>query len=364
LAEIRDHRALNTAAESRKRADELWAGERISRPVSKEEGMEHRRLGSSPVSVSEIGLGTWGMSGAFWGAADDTESIRVVHRALDLGVTLIDTAEVYGQGHAEEVLGKALVGRRDKAVVASKAGPHHLAPADVEAALEGSLKRLQTDHLEIYFIHWPNPDVPIGSTMETMEKLRSRGLIQAIGVSNFGPKEMDEARRYGTIDVLQPPYNMLWREVEAATLPYCRQNNIGIIPYSGLAQGLLTGTLSRDTRFVEGDERRTTVLFQPGTYESALDAVDGLRPIAAKYGKTVAQLAIQWLTSRPGVSAPLLGGRTVREMEENAGSVGWKIAEADITAIDNLTKPIWNEIADKGDMFGYWARKRQEAKAK
>jgi len=325
--------------------------------------MEHRRLGSSPVAVSEIGLGTWGMSGAFWGAADDAESIRVIHRALELGVTLIDTAEAYGAGHSEEVLGQALAGRRERAVIATKAAPNHLDPEDMEAALEDSLRRLRTDHVEVYFIHWPNPKFPIGATMERLERLRAKGRIQAIGVSNFGPKEMDQARQHGTVDVLQPPYNMLWREVEAATLPYCRQHNIGVIPYSGLAQGLLTGTLSRDTQFAEGDQRRTTVLFQPGTYERALDAVDGLRPIAAKYGKTVAQLSIQWLTSRPGVSSPLLGARTVGVMEEYAGSVGWMIAPEDVAAIDRLTSPIWAEIADKGDMFGYWAARRREAEA-
>jgi aryl-alcohol dehydrogenase-like predicted oxidoreductase len=326
--------------------------------------MQQRRLGSSPVSVSEIGLGTWGMSGAFWGAADDAESIRVVHRALDLGVTLIDTAEAYGWGHAEEVLGNALVGRRQLAVIATKAAPNHLEPIEAVKALEGSLKRLQTDYVDVYFIHWPNPDVPLGATMEAFERLRAQGRIRALGVSNFGPKEMDAARQHGVIDVLQPPYNMLWREVEATTLPYCREHNIGVMPYSGLAQGLVTGALSRDTTFVEGDERRTTVLFQPGTYERALDAVDGLRPIAAKYGKSVAQLAIQWLTSRQGVSSPLLGARTVREIEENVGSVGWAIAEADIAEIDRLTLPVWKEIADKGDMFGYWAKQRQtKAKA-
>lgn len=325
--------------------------------------MEHRRLGSSPVSVSEIGLGTWGMSGAFWGAADDAESVRVIHRALELGVTLIDTAEAYGRGHAEEVLGKALVGRRAQAVIATKAAPNHLEPKEVESALEGSLKRLQTDYVDIYFIHWPNPAVPIGATMGALERLRREGRIRALGVSNFGPSEMDRAREHGTIDVLQPPYNMLWREIEAATLPYCRRHGIGVIPYSGLAQGLLTGTLGRDTVFAEGDERRTTVLFQPGPYERALDAVEGLRTIAARYGKTIAQLAIQWLTSRPGVSSPLLGGRSVREMEENAGSVGWTIADSDVAAIDRLTSPVWAEISDKGDMFGYWAARQREAKA-
>jgi myo-inositol catabolism protein IolS len=303
------------------------------------------------------------MSGAFWGAADDAESIRVIHRALDLGVTLIDTAEAYGGGHAEEVVGKALAGRRSQAVIATKAAPNHLEAAEAVKALEGSLKRLQTDYVDVYFIHWPNPDVPLGATMEAFERLRAEGRIRALGVSNFGPKEMDAARQHGVIDVLQPPYNMLWREVEAATLPYCREHNIGVMPYSGLAQGLLTGALSRSMTFAEGDERRTTVLFQPGTFERALDAVDGLRPIAAKYGKSVAQLAIQWLTSRPGVASPLLGARTAPEIEENAGSVGWTIAAADVAEIDRLTLPVWKEIADKGDMFGYWVKQR-EAKAK
>jgi len=326
--------------------------------------MQKRRLGSSPVEVSEIGLGTWGMSGAFWGAADDAESVRVINRALDLGVTLVDTAEAYGAGHAEEVVGKALVGRREQAVIATKVAPNHLAPEELEAALDGSLKRMQTDYVDVYFVHWPNPKFPIGPTMEALERLRASGRIRAVGVSNFGPEEMDKASQHATIDVLQPPYNMLWREIEAATLPYCREHNIGVMPYSGLAQGLLTGTLSRDTKFVEGDQRQTTVLFQPGAYEMALDAVEGLRPIAAKYGKSVPQLAIQWLTSRPGVSSPLLGARTLKELEENVESVGWQISADDVAAIDKLTAPVWAAISGKGDMFGYLeSRRRQEEEA-
>ena len=321
--------------------------------------MQHRQLGSSSVKVSEIGLGTWGMSGAFWGAANDEELIRVIRRALDLGVTLVDTAEAYGHGHAEEVVGKALAGQREKAVLATKVAPNHLEPKAIEEALAGSLERMQTDYVDVYFVHWPNPDFPIGPTMEMMERLRASGRIRAVGVSNFGPEEMEQARQHGTIDVLQPPYNMLWREVEAKTLPYCRANHIGVMPYSGLAQGLLTGMLKASTIFTEGDERRTTVLFQPGTYERALDAVEALRPIAAKYDKTVAQLAVQWLTSRPGVSSPLLGARTVKEIEENVLSVGWSISGADVAAIDALTAPIWAEIHQKGDMFGYWAKQRQ-----
>jgi myo-inositol catabolism protein IolS len=325
--------------------------------------MQQRRVGSSPVSISQIGLGTWGMSGAFWGAADDAESIRVIHRALELGVTLIDTAEAYGKGHAEEVVGDALSGRRGSAVIATKVAPNNLDPQKLEDALEGSMKRLRTDYVDIYFVHWPDPATPIGPTIERLERLRAEGKVRAVGVSNFGIKELDEARKYGTIDALQPPYNMLWREVESSTLPYCRQHNIGVIPYSGLAQGLLTGTLKRDTVFAAGDERRTTVLFQPGLYEDTLEAVEGLRPMAAKYSKTVPQLAIQWLTSRPGVTSPLLGARTIAEIEENAKSVGWTISDEDVATMDQLTASIWARIADKGDMFGYWARKR-EAEAK
>jgi myo-inositol catabolism protein IolS len=328
------------------------------------EVMQYRQLGTSTVSVSQIGLGTWGMSGAFWGAADDAESIRVIQRALELGVTLIDTAEAYGAGHAEEVVGQALAGKRDKAVIATKVAPNHLEPAELLPALEGSMRRMQTDYVDVYFVHWPHPGYPIGPTMEQLEKLREKGTIKAIGVSNFTPQGIEEASRYATIDVLQPPYNILWREVEFELLPYCRDHNIGVMPYSGLAQGLLTGTLSRDTQFVEGDQRRTTVLFQPGIYERALDAVEGLRPIAARYGKSVPQLAIQWLTSRPGVSSPLLGARTVSELEENVESVGWTISEKDLAEIDSLTKPIWEQISDKGDMFGYSAVLRREAEAR
>ena len=320
--------------------------------------MEQRRLGNSDVLVSVIGLGTWEMSGAFWGAADDEESVRVVHRALELGVTLIDTAEMYGEGHSEEVMGRALAGRRDQVVLASKVAPDHLDPSAIEAALEGSLARLGTDHLDVYFIHWPSLEFPIGPAMEKLEQLRAQGRIRAIGVSNFSVPRLQEAGRHGVVDVLQPPYNALWREIEAEILPYCREHGIGVMPYSGLAQGLLTGTLRPDTAFAEGDRRQTTVLFQPGTYERALAAVERLRPIAERYGRSLPQLAIAWLTSRTGVSSPLLGARTVAEIEDNVAGVGWTIEPDDLVAIDKATLPVWEEIKEQGDMFGYWVRAR------
>jgi myo-inositol catabolism protein IolS len=301
------------------------------------------------------------MSGAFWGAADDAESIRVIHRALDLGVPLIDTAEAYGGAPPRRC--KALTGRRQRAVIATRAAPNHLEPAEAVKALEGSLKRLQTDYVDVYFIHWPNSDVPVGATMEALERCARKDASGRSAYRISAQRRWTSRASMASSTCCSRPTTWLWREVEATTLPYCREHNIGVMPYSGLAQGLLTGALSRNTTFVEWDERRTAVLFQPGTFERALDAVEGLRPIAAKYGKSVAQLAIQWLTSRPGVSSPLLGARAAPEIEENAGSVGWTIAAAHVAEIDRLTLPVWKEIADKGDMFGYWA-KQCAAKAK
>src|SRR5215472_12782971 len=171
-----------------------------------EEGarMERRQLGRSGVEVSVVGLGTWPMRGEWWGAADDAESIRTIHRALELGVTLIDTAEGYGAGHSEEVLGRALAGRRQQAVIADKVAPDHLQPERIRQAFADSCRRLQTDYLDVYFIHWPNIDLPVGPAMEELEKLCREGRIRAIGVSNFTAAEMAEARQFGRIDVLQP----------------------------------------------------------------------------------------------------------------------------------------------------------------
>ncbi len=232
--------------------------------------MERRGLGQSGVAVSVIGLGTWPMSGQWWGESDDAESIRTIHRALDLGVNLIDTAEGYGRGHAEEVLGRALRGRRSQAVISDKVSPGNLTPAAIRTAWEGSCRRLETDYLDVYFIHWPNVDLPIADAMGELEAMRREGKIRAIGVSNFTAGEMEVAQRHGRIDVLQPPYNLFWRFIEREEVPYCLEHNIGIMTYSSLAQGLLTGTLTRETPFAEGDNRPTTVLFQEAHYERCL----------------------------------------------------------------------------------------------
>jgi myo-inositol catabolism protein IolS len=316
--------------------------------------METRTLGQSGVAVSVLGLGTWPMGGDWWGGTDDAESIRTIHRALDLGVTLFDTAEAYANGHAEEVLGRALVGRREEAIIANKVMPNHFASDQIEQAFGASCRRLQTDYIDVYFLHWPNIDVRIGGPMETLERLRAAGRIRAIGVSNFTAAEIDAASQYGRVDVLQPPYNMFWRFIEGDQLPYCQEHGIGVMAYSGLAQGLLAGRLAPQTTFAAGDKRPTTVLFQPGVYERCLAAVEALRAIAVRAGLRVSQLAIAWLLGRAGLSTALVGARTVSEIEESVGGTTREVSSVDMAEADAITREVFETLPRVPDMFQNW----------
>jgi myo-inositol catabolism protein IolS len=271
-----------------------------------------------------------------------------------VGATLIDTAKIYGQGQAEHLLGRAIASHRHQVVIADKVAAEHLRLHDIRAAFEGSCRRFGTDYIDIYFIHWPNIDVPLADTIGELERLRQAGNIRAIGVSNFTADELAEAGRYGRIDVLQPPYSLFWRFSEQAEVPYCREHAIGIMTYSSLAQGLLTGLLTAETEFAAGDQRPTTMLFQPDHYARCLHAVAQLRPIAARYGKTVAQLALNWLLAQPGVSVALVGARTVGEIEENAGAVGWALAADDLAAVDRIGRTVTDALPPYPDMFGTW----------
>jgi aryl-alcohol dehydrogenase-like predicted oxidoreductase len=294
------------------------------------------------------------MGGEWWGKSSDQESIRTIHRALDRGINLFDTAEDYGKGHSEEVLGRGLVGRRHEAVISDKVWPTNLQPKLLREAFERACRRLQTDVIDVYYIHWPNPDVPIADSMGELERLRQEGKIRAIGVSNFTVRETDEALRYGRIDVIQPPYNMFWRYPEEDEIPFCLTHHVGIMGYSALAQGLLTGKLTRQTRLDPNDSRLQTVLFQPQIYERCVDAVDVLRPIARKYGKSLAQLAINWVISRPGISSALVGARSVKQIEDNVGAVGWALSPEDYQVVDDATRAVFDSLLEAKDMFFNW----------
>lgn len=331
--------------------------------------IEQRALGTSGIPVSIVGLGTWSMGGAWWGPSDDAESIRTIRRALDLGVTLFDTAEVYAAGHSEEVLGAGLEGRRHEAVISSKVGAHHFDTASVRMAFEDSCRRLRTDYIDVYFLHWPNIDVPIEETMTAMVRLKEEGKIRAIGVSNFTAAEMAEAAQFGAIDVLQPPYSLLWRFGEKEDFPWCQDHGVGLMTYSSLAQGLLTGMLRREMQLPDGDRRPGTAMFQPAHYGVCLDVVEQVRPIAAKHGKTVAQTALAWLAAQPGVSSTLVGARTVAEIEEDVGAAGWKLEPEDLAEIDRLGRSVTDDYPPYPDIFRNWLgwdlqRRRYEAQGR
>lgn len=309
--------------------------------------MERRPLGESGLRVSTVALGTWAMGGTVetWGHVDDRESIAAIHQALDCGINLIDTAPIYGLGHCEEIVGKAVQGRRDEAILATKCGlmfpqrkdelpPRSLSRDSVFRECDDSLRRLRTDVIDLYQCHWPDPETPIQQTMEALITLQEQGKIRAIGLSNFSCEQITAAREFGPVHCLQPPFSMLHLRTAEDLIPYCLEYRVGVIPYSPLAKGLLTGKFGQDSTF--SDIRATDPEFFGDRYQRNLRLVERLGEIARAYDKTVTQLVINWTTTYPGVTAPIVGAKRPSQVLENAGGVGWTITDEDRTRIDRL----------------------------
>ncbi len=317
--------------------------------------MEYRKIGYTGLDVSAIALGCWPMGGDYWGNADDDESIRTIHKAHELGVNFLDTAPAYGAGHSEEVVGRAIHDRRGDFVVSTKASGHGHSGDELRKKLKQSLERMRTDHVEIYFLHWPSRNEPLGPAIEALEAMRAEGLIRAIGVSNFDLEMLEIAARYGTIDLLQPPYNLIWRFIEDGELPYCREHGIGVTTYSSLAQGLLTGTLRLNTAYVGGDLRPRSVLWKPENFGKCLYTVERLRTIAEALGVTVAQLALRWLVEQPGITSALVGARTETEITENAGAFGWDLPSTTMDSIQAISDELFFSMPYYFDMWENWS---------
>ena len=316
--------------------------------------MKHNTLGNTGLKVSAITMGTWVMSGdAWWGSDhDDKRYVRTVEMALERGINIIDTAFSYGDGHSETIVGEAIKGKRDKLYIATKANADLLTPEKAQETVEGSLKRLGTDYIDIYYIHWPTPGISIAHNMEALEALRSKGLIGYIGVSNVTKQHMDIARTAGTIDVFQPAYSLLWRNIEQELLPYCIENKIGVMTYSSIAMGLLSGKYTKDSKFEDGDIRKDMVaLFKGDIYSKALEAVENLRPIAEKYGITLAQAAINWVFSQEGISTAIVGARKPEQLEENIKALDLVISDADLKEMSAICNDVKNEVADWDTMY-------------
>jgi len=303
--------------------------------------MRYRQLGSSDLRASVVAFGAWAIGGGpWWGATDDAESIRALQAALDAGVNLIDTAPVYGFGHSEEIVGKALQGRRDKAIVATKCGlwwqdatgtpffdqagktvRRSLAPRTLRVEVEESLKRLGTDHIDVLQTHWqavPPAATPIAETMACLMDLKKEGKIRAIGASNVSPAQMDEYRAAGALDVCQPRYSMLDRGIEQDVLPYCLEKNVATLVYSPLEQGLLTGAIGMDRALSEDEYRNNIPWFRPANRKRVLDVLAGWKDLTEQYRCTLGQLVIAWTLAQPGVTVALCGARKSANALENA----------------------------------------------
>lgn len=306
--------------------------------------------------VSRVALGTWAMGGSMWGGADDENAAKTIDKALDVGINLIDTAPVYGFGHSEEILGKALQGRRDRVVLATKVGLNwqngqvfrDSRKARVEAELDASLKRLHTDHIDLYQVHWPDPKTPFEETARALEKSVQSGKVHALGLSNFSPEQMDEFRKFAPVASIQPPYNLFEREIEKDILPYAVRNNLAVLAYGPLCRGLLSGKMTAEHVFTGDDLRKVDPKFLQPRFNQYLNAVQGLATIAEQHGKSLLALAIRWVLDR-GPTIALWGARKPEQITAVQDAFGWALSADDMAAIDavvaqHVTDPVGPEF--------------------
>jgi len=322
--------------------------------------MEYRKLGKSGLELPVISFGAWVTGGWMWGGADDRESIRAIDRAIDQGITCIDTAPVYGMGHSEKVVGKAIANKREKVVVATKCGLRwdlaegerffettdntgqpctlyrNLKPHSIEYECEASLNRLGTDYIDLYQCHWPDSTTAVDDTVAALVKLRDQGKIREFGISNFCAKQTRKAAKAGPVVSNQLKYNALERGIEAEILPACRELGIGVLAYSPIAQGLLTGKVTADRSFQEGDARNGKPLFSAGNREKVNALLAEVQPIADLHCCSLGQLFIAWLVAQPGVVSALVGARTEAQTTENAQAAEVHLSRKELKSIREL----------------------------
>jgi aryl-alcohol dehydrogenase-like predicted oxidoreductase len=319
--------------------------------------METRRLGTSDVKITPIVMGTWQAGKSMWVGIEDAETIKAIRAAFDAGIATVDTAEVYGKGHSEQIVAQALSDVRDRVTYATKVFANHLKYDQVIEACEGSLKNLKTDYLDLYQIHWPSGSfkselVPIEETMSALNALKEQGKIRAIGVSNFSSAQIQEASQYGRIDSLQPPYSLFWRQVEEDAMPYCVENNISILAYSSLAQGLLSGKFGPEHKFEEGDHRTKNKLFKGENYERVQQALDKLRPIAERHQCSLAQLSLAWLIAQPQTNA-IAGARNAEQASQNAKAADVTLSADELREIDAIGRLVTDRLDNNPVMWDW-----------
>ncbi|HHE32048.1 MAG TPA: aldo/keto reductase [Chlorobaculum parvum] len=313
--------------------------------------MEKRRLGTTDMEITPVGFGCWAIGGANWaygwGSQSDREAIEAIEKAVELGVNWIDTAAVYGLGHAEELVSRALRGLDEKPFVFTKCGlvwdenrsiSNNLCAESIRQECEASLQRLGTDRIDLYQIHWPNPDAEIEEAWQEMVRLQEEGLVRHISVSNFNVGQMERAASIASIASLQPPYSMLRRAIETEILPWCEQHDIGVIVYSPMLSGMLTGAMTRERalNLPADDWRRNNKEFQEPRLSANLELVELLRRIGKRRDASPGQVAIAWTLRHPAVTAAIVGGRTAAQVEGTAGAASLTLSEQEIAEIETF----------------------------
>ncbi len=312
-----------------------------------------REIGNSGVKASGVGLGTWAIGGWMWGGTDEDASVAAIQASVDAGISLIDTAPVYGMGRSEEIVGKALKGRRDQVVLVSKCGlvwhtqkgnhyfdqqgkPVHryLGKDSIVYEVEQSLKRLETDHLDVLITHWQDPTTPIDETLEAMLTLKSQGKIRATGASNVSVEDLNAYIAAGQLDCIQEQYSMAHRVIEKDLLPICRDNGISVLSYSSLALGLLTGKIGPDRTFEGDDLRKDNPLFSIANRQKITALMEEIAPICAAHDASSAQIIIAWTLQQPGMTFSLCGARNPAQAIENASAGRINLSQEDITKIN------------------------------
>jgi len=299
--------------------------------------LETRRLGSEGPAVSVIGFGAWAAGGSGWGTVDDGQTVAAIRRSVELGATFIDTAEVYGAGHSEEIVAEAVAGMgRDDFFLATKVSGDDLSPTAIKRAIDGSLRRLGLDYVDLYQMHWPDPRSDVQESMQAMADLVRDGKVRFVGASNFGVELMRQCLEVRRLDSLQPPLNLLEREIETEILPFCRENGIGVVVYSPMAKGLLTGKYQEGDRLPASDVRGSDPLFQGETFRRNLRVIDRLRSVAERLDVTLGQLAVAWTLSRPGVTVSIVGAKRPSQVDENVGAADCHLTDNDLAEIEDI----------------------------
>lgn len=319
--------------------------------------MQYRPLGQSGIEASVVGLGAWAIGGWAWGGTDEAEAIDAIKTSIDNRINLIDTAPVYGLGRSEEIIGKAVEGRRDKVIIATKCGlvwhtdkgqlffeqggkPIHryLGAESIRYEVEQSLKRLNTDYIDLLQTHWQDPTTPIEETMKTLLELKKEGKILAIGVSNVSVDQLEQYQKVGPVDSDQENYSMLDREIEEKLLPYDLRHGIAVLAYSPLALGLLTGKVGPEREFPEGDMRRTQRRFSTENRKNVMKMLEEFTPVAESHGITPAQAVIQWTIQQPGITHALVGARNAQQARENARAGDAILTQDEVYALNEIRR--------------------------